>query len=182
MGRKSSSKDTDDKDKIAANIAILKAKIKSGSVDEAEYLREYLHMFRAIKVMTRILEEKILDSGSSRDVYALNTLYSQQREVIADIRCVTDNTQLVEQLKADVVTPMAQQAVQVLTDVYYQMRKLVEETTSGSKQKFAQSKIDQLFKDAGVGISKAHDLAEQSVFNAVIGAEPEKPTRKKSRR
>ena len=178
----SSSRGHDKKDKISDDIAALKARIKSGNVDEAEYLKEYLHMFRALREMIRIFEQKIIESPGVQAVYALNTLYSQQREVIADIRCVTDNSQLVAQIQADVVTPMSQQAVQVVTDVYYQVRKLLEETTSGSKLRFAQGKVDQLFKDAGSGIAKAHELAEQSVFAAIIGPEPEaKPKRKKSK-
>lgn len=55
------------------------------------YDARYKKMFNNIDVITEALEEKMKEGlPSSKDVYALSTLYSQMREIINDIRSSRD--------------------------------------------------------------------------------------------
>lgn len=54
-----------------------------------EFDRQYRKMFESLQVIIERFEER-MENPSGRDVYALSTLYSQMREVIADIRSSKD--------------------------------------------------------------------------------------------
>lgn len=55
-----------------------------------EFDLQYRHMFNRLRTITEAFEIQMEDNPSGRDVYALSTLYSQMREVIADMRSTKD--------------------------------------------------------------------------------------------
>ena len=79
----------------------------AASSQEKQQIDEYLHMFRRLSKLIRKAEKQCMKSGQSRDYYALCTLMSQQREVIADIRSVTDMSGQVATLDENVLQPMS---------------------------------------------------------------------------
>ncbi len=136
---------------------------------EDEYLEEYLHIFKRLKVLIRIHEEKCRESKNARDVYALNVLYSQQREVIADIRAVTDMSHQVDQLVNDVLQPMTRSIGQNALNVFYQMRKLLTETTPPEKTQRALNELETLIMEQGKFIQQEYSVAEQKITTLLVG-------------
>lgn len=122
----------------------IKAKVAPG---EKDYLDEYIWMFEKTSRLIRHTEKRALKSGQSRDIYALSTLISQQREIIADIRTLADLTGQILLLKEQVLQPVIQAIGQNTIDVYYQTRKLLMETVKPKETKFALDKLEELLKE-----------------------------------
>lgn len=64
-----------------------------------EFDRQYRKMFESLQSIIERFEER-MENPSGRDVYALSTLYSQMREVIADIRASKDIESQMAELEA----------------------------------------------------------------------------------
>lgn len=64
-----------------------------------EFDRQYRKMFESLQTIIERFEER-MENPSGRDVYALSTLYSQMREVIADIRASKDIESQMAELEA----------------------------------------------------------------------------------
>lgn len=119
------------------------------TTQEQEHLEEYLHMFRKLRRLIRKAERDCLESNNPRGYYAVCTLYSAQREVIADIRAISDASGQVKYLDAHVLQPLTRTIGQNLLDVYYQVRKLIIETSNPKDTQFAISKHEELIKEQG---------------------------------
>jgi len=119
------------------------------TTQEQEHLEEYLHMFRKLRRLIRKAERDCLESNNPRGYYAVCTLYSAQREVIADIRAISDASGQVKYLDDHVLQPLTRSVGQNLLDVYYQVRKLIIETSNPKDTQFAISKHEELIKEQG---------------------------------
>jgi len=109
---------------------------------EAVFLSEYEKMLRYNAGLIRRFHEQLQGELTSRDVYALSTLMSQQREVIADLRTLTDMSKQVGMIYDQSLTPFVSEVTQLVTDVYYQLRKLIMESTKPNDTPFALSQLD----------------------------------------
>lgn len=154
---------------------------RATSTTEKDYLDEYMHLFVTNQRMIRKLERQMLtaDFVQQRDVYALSALYSQQREIIADIRSISDMTQQVEMLQNTALTPFASEVTQHVTDVYYLMRKLITEIGRPKEVQFGLKQLDDLVKQLGMGIRDSHSQAQQRMHDILVG--PSEPAKKKKR-
>ena len=119
------------------------------TTQEQEHLDEYLHMFRKLRRLIRKAEKDCMESNNPRGYYAVCTLYSAQREVIADIRAVSDSSGQVKYLDDHVLQPLTRTIGQNLLDVYYQVRKLIIETSNPKDTQFAIAKHEELIKEQG---------------------------------
>lgn len=119
------------------------------TTQEQEHLDEYLHMFRKLRRLIRKAEKDCLETNNPRAYYAVCTLYSAQREVIADIRAVSDASGQVKYLDDHVLQPLTRSLGQNLLDVYYQVRKLIIETSNPKDTQFAIAKHEELIKEQG---------------------------------
>ena len=149
---------------------------------EREILREYIHIFKTLRQVIRDCEARMLNAGSSRDAYALCTLYSQMREVIADIRTISDLSEQVLMLGDTVLTPYKSNLIQNVTDAFYQMRKMVQEVVPKKEQKFAEDAVARIFSDLGMAIDVSHTEANNTLQQTLAGGEEKpKPKRRKKR-
>ena len=154
-------------------------KSKATSAAEQEYLEEYLRLFVTNRRIIRMFEKKLLENPMSRDVYALMTLYSQQREIINDIRMISDLGGQVELIHAHVLRPYTSNLIQSVTDCYYQLRTLISQTCKKDTQ-FALDQLTDLIKQLSLAINGGQSSAIEELNRIMLGGgAPEKPKRKK---
>lgn len=153
---------------------------------EREYLEEYVWMFNRIGRLIRATENRALKSGQSRDIYALSTLISQQREIIADIRTLADTSGQSDALKTAVLRPLVSDVAQNLLDSYYQLRRLIVETVKPKETQFALAKLEEIVKDMSKFLQvKYHEASEKSVrvlTGEEIAQSDDKPKKRKKKK
>lgn len=139
--------------------------VRSGmSNQEQEYIEEYIHMFRTLRLMTRKAGKKCMESGLSRDYYSYCTLLSQQREVISDIRTLTDLSNQSSIITTEVLQPLAQALGQTILNSFYQLKKLLKETTVSEETQFALTTLESIAKEQS-------KMLQQSYLSAVDNLE-----------
>ena len=111
--------------------------------EEQQQLDQYVHMFDKLVEIAKILEEKIVTTASSRDVYPLMQTYNQIREVIADMRALRDMGSIGDRVNQEVLYPFVQSAAKDAGEFYQsitrQCKRLLPE------EMFAQ--VDQLLRE-----------------------------------
>lgn len=95
--------------------------VPSDSGDEFDH--QYRGMFDNLRTITALFEEKMLTNPTGRDVYALSTLYSQMREVIADIRSAKDVTSQIHELESKAYSSFLTMVGQTYIDTFFKMQK-----------------------------------------------------------
>lgn len=148
---------------------------------EAMFKSEYDRMLRYNSRIIRRLNQQMEQSLSSRDIYALSTIMSQQREVINDLRSIADMSQQVGMIYDQAVNPFVSDLTQLVTDIYYHLRKLMVETSKPKETQFALDKLDELIKQWGLGLHTSHGVLRQSVESILIGGNTVKQPNKKRR-
>jgi len=148
------------------------------STDEQEYTSEYMFVYRKLKRLVRKAEKQAMLSGKSQDYYAVCTLISQQREVIADLRAVSDLSGQVQMLLEAAVQPMVSSIGQVLVDSFYQQRRLLMETSREKETQFALKKLNEITGEVSKALQIYYEQAAQKVYEVLVGA-PEQPKKKK---
>ena len=139
---------------------------------DKEYLQEYLYMYKSLRTLVRQAKRDAVLNPSGRNYYALCTLLSQQREVIADIRTMTDMTGQVDLLLKDVLQPFSQAMGQVIVNSFYQLRTLAKETTTPKETKFAMDTIETIVKEMTKALQHSYDVAASNTQNILIGPKP----------
>ena len=177
----------DDKSDLVGTAKRLEAEAKQLVTEtrvggaEANFKSEYDRMLRYNSRLIRRLNTQLETAISARDIYALSTLMSQQREVINDLRSITDLSGQLELINSQSITPFMSDLTQLITDVYYQLRKLLMETTKPKETQFALSQLDGLIKQIGLGMQTNHEMIKQSIESILIGAPNTVKTKKRQR-
>jgi hypothetical protein len=97
---------------------------------EHEFLQEYEHIYETQSTIIRRLEARLTDENSnisSKDIYALSTMYSQMRETIADMRSIKDMNAQAEALALNVFDPAMKAAGESLVNVYFKLNTLLRQ-------------------------------------------------------
>lgn len=149
---------------IEKHLKVLEERAAPG---EKDYLREYTWMFRRTSKLIRTLEKRARHKPQSRDIYALSTLISQQREIIADIRILADFSGQFDGIRTQVLRPLIESVGQNALDVYYQHRKLIMETCKPSETKFALEKLNELLKEQSRYFQTQYQNAVEAVNSAL---------------
>jgi hypothetical protein len=149
---------------------------------EQRFKLEYSRMLKYNSQLIRRMNLQLQGSLSSRDIYALSTLMSQQREVINDLRAVADMSQQVGMLYERATNPFMSDMTQLVTDVYYQLRKLLMETTKPKETAFAMAQLDELVKQLGMGMQTSHGVLRQAIEEILIGGQQTVKTPRKKLR
>ncbi len=173
--------------KMAADVPVLERearKLQQKPVLNAEqrFKLEYSRMLRYNSRLIQRMNEQLKGNLSSRDIYALSTLMSQQREVINDLRAIADMSQQVGMLYDRATNPFMSDVTQLVTDVYYQLRKLLMETTKPKETNFAMSQLDELIKQLGIGMQTSHGVLRQAIEEILIGGQQTVKTPRKKLR
>lgn len=149
---------------------------------EAVFKAEYHKMLRFNSRLIRRMNDQLKEQLSSRDIYALSTLMSQQREVIADLRTIVDMSEQVTMVERQVLIPFVSDATQLLTDVYFQLRKLLAETTIPKQTQFSLRKLDELVQQFGMGMQASHESSKEKLYQILLGDRTATPPTKKRKR
>lgn len=88
---------------------------------------EVKRIFETLVGMASRLEEQMEERIYNRDVYALNTIYSQIREVIADLRASRDISQQVDEIVRVVLSPYHRTVGQSIINIMQQMSHSISE-------------------------------------------------------
>lgn len=154
---------------ITEELAMIENLPPVASTQEQQQLDEYLHMFRKLAKLIRKAEKQCMKSGQSRDYYALCTLMSQQREVIADIRAVSDMSGQVAQLESNVLQPMARSIGQNMLDGFYQMKALIVNVCKPEETQFALNKLNEVTTEQGKFLQAQYQNAVERVSQIMLG-------------
>lgn len=98
---------------------------------EAVFLQTYQRIFKRLRKFSRKMEKTMGAKDKdiqSRDVYALNVLYNQTREVMADMRSLIDMTALAETLCAEALDPLAKTSAQAVTTMLMTVQSVLRST------------------------------------------------------
>lgn len=143
------------KKKAKALKAIEEFALLPDSGDEFDY--QYRSMFENAVDLASRLEQQMSEKVNSRDIYALNTLYSQIRELIADMRATRDIGQQISEIEMSVLNPYTKQIGQFVLDLFFSMQSNI---TSGVKQRDVREdlikKLGDTAAEAGLRIQAEH--------------------------
>lgn len=177
-GEKRAARNKVDEGKIEEELQA--ALSKSASPTESDYLNEYLAMFRKLRRIRRELEAQLLAEKTPRLVYALSTIYSQQREVIADIRTITDLGEQVAILETSVFNPARSRLTQSMSDAYYALSQLVATYCDKKNKAQAQQDLKSLMLDVSTAIDVTFNTVSEKTQQTLL--EPTEPAHKKKKR
>ena len=123
----STATDLEPSQKEALEGNLLLAVPANGSMaSEADFMNEFQHIFQTLGSISRNMEKRMtVDNVSSKDVYALSTLYSQLRETMADMRSIKDMNEQSEDLAREVFDPAAKSAGEALVDLFFKVNTLI---------------------------------------------------------
>lgn len=108
----------------------------SSPTTETDFQSEYNHIYGKLGELIRKLEERMGDNDkdiSSRDVYALMTMYSQMRETMADMRSIQDVNEQSEALAQDIFDPAMKTSGESMVRLYYKIMTLVRHNVQDPK-------------------------------------------------
>lgn len=169
-----------DKVKPPTNKEFIDTKERLDSLSEGVCKDEYTSMFNTLRKLIRKQETLCLSSeGKGRDLYALNMLYSQMRELLIDIRTISDNTEQANMLIQQSIIPMCNDIQQLLTDSYYQMKKLVQEICQKDKLTYAEKNLNNIFLSQGRLVQDS-SVRSKSTCLAILTGKKNEIRRKKS--
>lgn len=173
--------DEERKELDAAEQMILD-KLPTASQTEQDYLSDYLRMLRRLRKLITKCYGLCIDNGLAKDFYVLSTLMSQQREVIADIRSVTDATQQVDAICLLAIDPLSTKLSQIMLDMFYQMRRLIQETAKDSEIQVGLEMLQKITNDVSVGLDNSIEAAHERVSSVLIGGEGSASDKKRNTR
>ncbi len=134
---------------------------------DKEMQEEYLHIFDELKISIRIFERNLKLNPHSRNVYALMALYTQMREVIADIRSLTDYSEHANQVINDVIQPLFSAITQSNLDVFYHLRQIIIETSDDKKTQYALKKAEALMREQSRYLQERYLITQNEVVKSI---------------
>lgn len=147
---------------------------------EREYLEEYVWMFHRVGRLIRKLEKQAMKSGQARDVYALNNMISQQREIIADIRTLADLSGQMNMIRENVLQPVISNIAQNLIDSYYHIRRLMVETCEPKQTEFALKQLQTIVQEQSKYLQMQYQTGCEQLDRVMAG--PEEPAKGKKKK
>ncbi len=150
--------------------ADLIAAMPAATAQEREHLEEYLHMFGRLRKLIRKAERTCLTVGSnSREYYALCALYSQQREIIADIRSVSDMSGQVATMDTNVIRPLVSAVGQNILDSMFQIRKVLIDCSRKEDTQDALHRLEGITNEQGKFLHAQYGTATEKVSSILLG-------------
>ena len=141
--------------------------LRNESSRNKEHYDEYLHMFKKVQTAIRMFEKELRFSKSTRNVYALIALYSQQREIIADIRAITDYTENVNRIMSSLIQPLFSNITQSNLDIFYHIRKLVIEVSKDDQTQYALKRLEDLMREQGRYLQDKYENASEKLTQII---------------
>lgn len=153
------------KEKALRDLQVLEAVPASGD----EYDETYRDMFEKLRHIVELFEIKMMDNPSSRDVYALSTLYSQLREVINDIRSTKDVAAQVVELEAKAYGAFKTNVGQAFVDLFFTLQKEIRATVKNEdEQAHLITVLGGAMKDQGDKVNAGYAAMLQRVHQVLV--------------
>lgn len=143
-------------------------KIPSVMENEIQQVKEYGQMFNTLSRMARIAEEKYLDTNQSKDMYAALKAYAEMREIIADMRAMADFSQYSDQIKKEMLEPLAQSSAAALIEYHKGVIGYLQTVLDPGQIRIIKDKLNNQAKEAGIKINEAlvgSNSAADSMFS-----------------
>lgn len=173
---------TNDQDAIDSEFQALLEKQRAPQ--EQELVAEYVRMFKRTRYFAKRIERSMHDGEfiNSRDVYALNTLYNQQREIIADLRTFTDLSEHVALISQNVFDPLQVKQGTFISAIFYQFRSLMQHVAKPDQLDFAYRQTEALLRELAKGLSAEINNSSDLVTDILLGGVKEdKPKQQATR-
>lgn len=117
------------------------------------YDAELHRMFDKAVGLAARLEEQMEDRIFNRDVYALNTLYSQIREIVVDLRSSQDFGQQMDAIRSKVLEPYHNSVGQALMDMFFHLQSVLPRVVKDEYERAEmQKKIQESISDTANSI------------------------------
>lgn len=153
------------KERALRDLQVIEAAPDTGD----EYDETYRDMFDNLRHIVELFETKMMDNPSSRDVYALSTLYSQLREVINDIRSTKDVAAQVVELEAKAYGAFKTLVGQAFVDLYFLMQKDIRAAVKNKdEQEQLLASLKGGLKDQGVKVEAGYAAMLQRVHQVLV--------------
>lgn len=94
-----------------------------------------------------IAEEKYRKFGNERSAYALNSLITQARELVGDIKAEQDQRELALRLSREIVNPAFIQIMQNMVDNLYQLKRNVESCVPTNRVSDVHRQVEQTARE-----------------------------------
>lgn len=148
--------------------------VKSDFTTEKEFLQEYEHIYSTQSKIIRSLEARLTDPGShisSRDIYALSTMYSQMRETIADMRSIKDMNAQAEAIAINVFDPAMKAAGESLVNVFFKLNALLRHhIKDNTVVEILLDKIKQDISVEGSSLQNQLMISREKILETLSGA------------
>jgi hypothetical protein len=157
---------------------------------EQDNIVQYRKMYVRMARICRTLEKQMLREErpgrpakiNRNDVYALSTAYSQMREIIADVRTITDQSSQVTDISLTVLEPMRSSLSTLLVNVNYQLDSLIRDIAPEKQLDRAQAAIRALITDMSKYMDARISEANEGVSRVLLAPQETLPSTKRRRR
>lgn len=125
-----------------------------------EFDRQYRAMFIKLQQIIEIFEDSMLSGTPNKgDVYALSTMYSQMREVIADMRSAKDVSAQIAELESKAYGAFLTSVGQNFVAVYYKLSKDIRTFVKDKEARHQLlGELDSIIKDESDKITGNYQL------------------------
>lgn len=161
------------REKAATDLTVISEaleRVPTMASQEKRHLDEYMNMFENLSLLIRKAERVCLaEEVNSKEYYALSALMSQQREIIADIRSVTDMSGQVATMDTTVVRPLVSSIGQNVLDCMFQIRKIIIDCSDKDKTQAALHALEAITKEQGKFLQAQYATASDKVTSILLG-------------
>jgi hypothetical protein len=150
-----------EKAKLESEAELVEEVSTALSSTDTERYKTYRYLYKSVKKMVKALNEQAVTDQkvNTRDVYALCTLITQLREIIADMRQLDDASDNINQLVANVLQPYTSSIAQKMLDTFYANQRSVLEYASPKASAKIVEDMKASTKDLGKYVQEQHDLS-----------------------
>lgn len=139
--------------------------LQSRTFSENEYMATYGHMFDRLIEITQKTEKDCLEAGrTTKHIYALMQLYNQLRELIHDIRTISDSAQQGHVLVSDVIRPTFSDIGQNVGDMIYYLKRDLREHLNGDTYKEVSKKLEHYASEHGRFLQGCYHRSSEQVM------------------
>jgi hypothetical protein len=128
-------------------------------LSEKQNYKVYMFLFKRVKRLVKKLDIQS-DKGefvSTRDVYALCTLISSLREIMNDMRQISDSSEHVQKLIQNVFQPYTSNIGQKMLDNFYAQQKLLTNTMKPKEAKNAIEELKMITRESAQYLQQQHN-------------------------
>lgn len=160
---KAVAKVADDNEQEVSVFGDSDVRVLPAPTSESDYQAEYDHIFTTLSTISRNLEKRMGETVSSKDVYALSTLYSQMRETIADLRSISDVNQQADMLIAEALEPYHKTVGEALVATYFKLNTTLRQSMSEDMAHKLGERLKEIVSEQALELQSQFDSTKEKV-------------------